>query len=154
MDDMTDGAAAPADPKLISQTLLDRTGRAIMEDDPKDFADCFVYPHTIQTFEGQIVIPDVAALTSVFHAVRAAYLNLGVTTLDRHCSSATFVTPTLVQAHYESRVLSGSQLVLRPFPALTELHLGEAGWRVGNCQYAITDAPNLVKALIAPLPRD
>ena len=154
MDITTGMTAENTDPRKISQALLDRTGHAILDNDPDDFAASFIYPHTVHTFEGHVVIHNVTELLSIFHAVQETYMNMGVTLLERHCTAATFVTSTLVQSHYESRVLSGSQLVLRPFPALTELHMAETGWRVGNCQYAIAEAPKLVNALIHTLPRN
>lgn len=132
--------------------MLDRTGRALMTGDLPLYLSCYVLPHRIQTFEGHVDIAEIAALTRVFNDVRTTYIRFGVTALERTCTQAAFVGPHRVNAHYESRVLAGSQLVYRPFPALTELHFIENDWRVGNCQYAIADAPHLVQALIGPRP--
>ena len=136
------------DPRKVSQYMLDRSGHAIMAGDLTLYLSCFILPHRIQTFEGQRVVPDTPALTDIFHEVRRNLLRLGATTLERRCTQAVFLAPDRVRAHHESRILSGTQIVLRPFPALTELHFVNGDWRVGDCQYAIADAPLLVAALL------
>ena len=146
---MTADTAIPRDdPRKVSQYMLDRTGRAIMTGDLALYLSCYVLPHRIQTFEGEKVVTDAAALTRIFHEVRGIHARHGVTALERTCTQAVFLGPDRVNAHYESRTLVGSQLLFRPFPALTELHFTQGDWRVGDCQYAIADAPGLVQALL------
>ena len=150
MDQMTTVIPSAAEPRSVSQYMLNRTGHALMTGDLPLYLSCYILPHHIQTFEGRHNIRDIAALTQVFHDVRSDYARLGVTSLERYCTQATSPAPDRVNAHYVSRALAGSQLVYRPFPALTELHFVDGDWRVGNCQYAIADAPHLVQALLGP----
>ena len=140
------------DPRQVSQYMLDRTGHAIIADDLPLYLSCFVLPHRVQTFEGQRTVADTQALTEIYHDVRRTFSRLRVTALERRCTQAVFLAPDRVKSHYESRVLSGTQIVLRPFPALTELLHVDGDWRVGDCQYAIADAPQLVRALLGAQP--
>ena len=136
------------DPRKASQYMLDRTGRALMTGDLPLYLSCYVLPHRIQTFEGEQIVMDQQELIRIFKDVRGAYARHGVTALERTCTQAVFRGPDRVNAHYESRALVGTQLLYRPFPALTELHFIDGDWRVGNCQYAIADAPDLIRALL------
>ena len=140
------------DPKAVSQYMLDRTGHALMTGDLALYLSCFILPHRVQTFEGAIHITDTATLTRIFNDVRQTYASAGVTALERRCSHARFAGPHRVDAHYESRALRGTQLIYRPFPALTAIHFDVGGWRVGDCQYAIAEAPRLVQALLGRRP--
>ena len=136
------------DPRQVSQYMLDRSGRAIMTADLPLYLSCFILPHRVQTFEGQRIVADAQDLTEIFDETQRSFARLRVTTLERCCTQAVFLAPDRVRAHHESRILSGTQIVLRPFPALTELHFVDGDWRVGDCQYAIADAPILVSALL------
>lgn len=147
---MTIAPPTAEDPKAVSQYMLDKTGQALMTGNLSVYLSCYILPHRIQTFEGQREIGDIAALSQVFHEVRSDFARRGVTALERYCTQATSPAPDRVNAHYVSRPLVGSQLAYRPFPALTELHFVDGDWRVGNCQYAIADAPRLVQALLGP----
>ncbi|MFZ3581928.1 hypothetical protein ACOI1H_07125 [Loktanella sp. DJP18] len=133
-----------ADPKLISQSLLDRTGHAILTGDLPLYLSCYTLPHRIALFEGERDVPDVAALTDIFNDVRSLYANLGVTTLERCCTEATHVGPNRVDAHFESRALAGTQLVLRPIPApdrasLHRGHLADRQLPVCHCRRTPSD---------------
>ena len=123
----------------VSEYLLDRTGRALLDRDVDAFLECFIVPHEIETFEGRRLIKTREDLRRVTLAVLSHYDSIGLTDLVRHCVEASFQDEKTVLATHETRLVSGSYLLREPFPALSVLRLTEDGWKIASCSYAIKD---------------
>ena len=102
------------------------------------FRGCFSLPQTLEAFDGRRLVETPADLRDVFDGVRSHFSNLGVTFLERHCVEASFSNPDTVLATHESRLISGSTLVQRPYPVFSVLRRIDGDWKITHSKYAIT----------------
>jgi hypothetical protein len=131
----------------VAEYLLERTGEAIMSGDFALFETYFCLPQTIETFEGSCLVTTRDELKVVFDAVRTYYEVKGVTQLSRRCVAADFKDAESIASTYETRLISGAQIVQKPFPAFSTLKRVDGEWRIASCIYAIEDSPEHNKAL-------
>jgi len=153
MRDGREGAGASAKignqaARQISEDLLERSGASLVQGDFETFADCFLLPQDMETFEGRRSIETRDQMREIFEAVRQFHQRSGVTELVRHCVEAEFRTEDIVEATHESRLVAGERLIQRPYPVFSVLKRVDGVWRVASSQYAIVDAPGLNQALI------
>jgi len=128
------------DPALraISQRLLDTTGAAYRNDDFATFAECFLLPLTVSTFEGDRRVTARTELREVFDNVRAYLASLGVTDLARRCVSVDRVSEDRIEATHISELRCGDQLLSHPYPGFSVLvRCADRIWRVADAQYAL-----------------
>lgn len=131
----------------VSEHLLERSGTAMLSGDFDTFASCFELPQEMDTFHGRNLVETRDELRTIYDSVRQLYRSHGVTDMARHCVEAVFVNADTVRATHQARLLSGTELVLGPFWAMSVLRRDGDVWRVASCQYAINDAPDLNDAL-------
>jgi hypothetical protein len=125
----------------VSEYLLEKTGEAMLAGDMDAFAQNFLLPQDIDTFDGRLRVDTVEEVKEVARNVRAHFMSKGVTEMVRHCIDAHFRDEKTVEATHETRLLSGTQLVQAPFPVFSVLKHTETGWKIASSQYAITDEP-------------
>ena len=135
----------------IVDAILEKSRVALATRDLDLFAQCFVMPHQIETFEGSRTIETAEQLRATFHNVQKYFDTSAVTQLDRVCVAAEFKDPTTVEATYETRMVSGQQFLERPYPVFVTLRKGPQGWRIVSQVCAIVGAPGLCHALLADL---
>ena len=139
-----------ASPSEISETLLARTGDALLSHDFDTFAECFCMPYSIETVNGHRTIESQADLRLTFDAVHAHLAKQQVTIMARHCVSAIFRSPDEVAATHETRLISRDILVQEPYPAFSLIKRQPNGsWQVGFTSYVIVDSTDLNNALHA-----
>ncbi|MBV7409038.1 hypothetical protein KJP29_08595 [Maritimibacter sp. DP1N21-5] len=137
-------------PSEISETLLERTGDALLSHDFDSFADCFFIPYGIETVNGKRTIGSRENLNLTFDAVHAHLLKQQVTIMARHCVSASFRSPNEVAATHETRLISRDILVQDPYPAFSLIKRQPNGvWKVAFTSYVIVDSADLNNALHA-----
>ncbi|MDJ0823821.1 MAG: hypothetical protein QNJ09_18690 [Paracoccaceae bacterium] len=141
-----DDTPAERDPAEISDYLLRKTGEAFISGDFDSFAECFELPQDIETFEGQRHLETLEDLRSLFTSLQGYFRSLGVTSLERHCIEAKYRDPDTIAATHQSRLMTGSVLLRAPYPAFSVLKRRDGVWRVAFSQYAISDAPEHLKA--------
>lgn len=128
---------SPATAKVIAESLLQRTGAAMMSGDFEDFAACFHMPMVIITEDRENVLESVADLELVFQNVRAAHRRSGVTEMARHPLAAVFSDPETIKSSHETRLLSGARLVEEPYPAISILKYIDENWVITQIEYAV-----------------
>ena len=114
------------------------------------FAACFALPHRITTFEGTLIVPDLAGLHDISLSMRDYFAANHLTDIVRPCIDAAFVDNDTITATHESRYLSGNRLIQRPAVCLSTIRRLDGVWRVVEGQYAIQDADSHVRALMRP----
>ncbi|WP_147111510.1 hypothetical protein [Tateyamaria sp. syn59] len=137
-----------ASPSDISETLLAKTGDALLSGAFETFAACFSLPYTVETVNGQNVIGSRNSLRTTFDAVHGHLVKQQVTMMARHCVSASFRSPDEVAATHETRLISRDILVQEPYPAFSLIKRQPDGsWKVHFTSYVIVDSTELNNAL-------
>lgn len=120
----------------IAEDALFKTDAAIMTGSFDAFADCFLLPHAMEINGASHQIDSRAALEEMFQQFQKHLTLMRVTLLERHCISAEFVSETLISTTHETRLVCGRELVARPYPVFSELHLQEERWLIGSSRTA------------------
>ena len=76
--------------KDVSERLLERTGTALMTGNFEKFADCFLLPQEMETFDGRRKVQTRDDLLEVFRGVTTHLRRKNVTEFVRHCIEARF----------------------------------------------------------------
>lgn len=137
--------------KKISQRMLDQTGNGLLTGDFDLFADCFLLPQDIETFDDRRRLETRQDLFMIYNGVRAYHEKMGVTDMVRHVVTADFRDPKTISSIHQSRLVTGSTLVQKPYNVFSVLHLKDDVWRIGQSQYAVDDAPGLCRALVGAI---
>ena len=136
----------------IAEDLLERSGQGLIAGDFKSFADCFVLPKELETFEGRRVVKTEDEMESIFDDMRAYYGKIGMTHMDRRIVDAEFRNPTTIVSTHHSRIVADQELAQQPFDVLSVIELVDDVWRIRHCQYAIIDSEEHNKVLTGPDP--
>ena len=133
----------PPDPpeesaREIVERLLEQTGQAILSNDFSLAEPCFKLPQDIQIFDSGVPIRTVEDLRALFEGVRDHYASLGVTDLQRPCTSSVFHDADTIYATHMTYVLAGGVLVMEPYPVFSILHRDDGTWRIAHSVYAAT----------------
>lgn len=122
----------------IVERLLEQTGQAILGNDFSLAEPCFKLPQDIQIFDSGVPIETVEDLKALFEGVRDHYANLGVTDLQRPCTSSAFHVADTIYATHMTYVLAGGVLVMEPYPVFSVLRREQGIWRIAHSVYAAT----------------
>ena len=139
-------------PHAVSEFMLDRTGRALLNSDAQLFETCMALPQHMETFEGSIYCETIAHLHTIFYSVVDHMHRCNVTDLARHCIAAEYRGPDTIEATHETRILSGTRVIQPAYPVFSILQRIEGRWKITYSMYAITDAPVHSQALISVPP--
>lgn len=132
----------------IAETLLDTTADALLSGDFDAFAACFSLPHTLETFDGAVVLATRDDLRARFDNVRTYFRSNHVTDIVRHVMEASWIDDASFQYSHQTRLLAGSVLVQAPYPCISVVRHHDDHWKVSSSQYAIADAPPHNTALL------
>lgn len=138
----------PGSAEQIAKRLLDQTGIGIATGDFDLFVACFALPLEIETFDGRRHLETIADIRGVFDAVRAHQEKMGVTDMVRHIVTAEFRDPSTISYIHQTRLVSGSTLIQKPYNVYSVAQLEGSEWRVHHSQYAVDDSPSLCRALV------
>lgn len=133
--------------KDVSERLLERTGTALMTGNFEKFADCFLLPQEMETFDGRRKVQTRDDLLEVFRGVTTHLRRKNVTEFVRHCIEARFRDDDTIVTTHMSRLLSGHTLAQTPYPVMCVLRRVDGEWKVSDGMYAVEDEPYLSKAL-------
>lgn len=131
----------------IVKTILDGTGRALLRKCFLSFAQYFTVPHVIETFEGSRTVASFAEFRGLFDGLVTQYERRGVTDLVRNCLEVKFRDENTILCAHEVRIMSGSQLLWRPYPVFSEVKRIGQHWKVVRTSYAIEGNPALADVL-------
>ncbi len=133
----------------VSEALLERSRRALIENDFEAFLQCFALPAELETFEGRRWLKTDEHVRTLFDAIRYHHRKTGVTDAVQHVVEAVFKDPETVVATHETRLLSNNVLTQKPYPVFSLLVDGAQGWKVKSMTFAIEDQPDHNKALMS-----
>lgn len=131
----------------ISQMLLEKTGKALLEGDFDTFEQCFALPHVIDTPDRKTTLKTRDALRMMFFRVVEDYRDRNITDIIRFCEVAEFRSPHKVEATHISHMMAGSQRVIDPFPGFSVIELIEGRWQLTSTQYAVDNETIVGRAL-------
>lgn len=134
--------------KEIAEDLLERTGKCLSTGDFDGFAECFLLPHTIETFEGRRRIETESELRQLFDRSRDYFSQNGVTELYRHCLEAQYKDDDTIEATHETRVIARGVLIQPPYPVFSIVRRIDGDWKIGDGMFAISQADSHSAALI------
>lgn len=134
----------------IASAMLARTSRAIMEDDFDALADCFEFPNRVESESGVRIVATRDELKTIFIALVRTLKQRGVTHYERRCLAAEFRGPDEVATTHETRLMHGSQMLSTPYPAFGTITRINGNWKITTSQYAVTNTPEIDKALHTP----
>jgi len=124
-------------PRAIHQEVLDRTGQAYFEDDFDTFAQYFLLPQDVATFDGTRHLKDRSDLEDLFRSMRAFMLAKGGTRLERWNVAAEFDDPETLRAIHESRLMNAYEVIGNGHAAFSILRFSEGRWQVAYSQYIV-----------------
>ncbi len=137
--------------RAITQELLDRGGRGLLQGDFEAYLSCFLLPMAVETYESRRLISTTEEMRAVFEALRRHFRAIGLTDLARHCVSASFQNrDTIWETHETRMVCHGAILPHDPFPSFAVLSQTEAGWKMTHSQYAIPPGDGTIDAIMHP----
>ncbi|MEM9438012.1 MAG: hypothetical protein AAGA15_13325 [Pseudomonadota bacterium] len=131
----------------IANSLLQKSGNALLDGSFDAFAPLFTVPTTVETFEGRRVLTTIGEIRTTFQEVCRHYKSQGTTDLVRHVVAAEFVDETTVRATVEVRVISGSQLQQAPYVIFSKYVYEDGAWKIAESIYVLDDAPIYIRAL-------
>lgn len=133
----------------VAEALLERSRRALLDNDFEGFLQCFALPVEIETFDGRRWLKTPEHVRGLFDAVRYHHRKTGVTDAVQHVVEAVFKDPATVAATHETRLLNKNVLTQKPYPVFSLLIDGEQGWQIKSITFAIEDQPDHNKALMS-----
>lgn len=116
-------------PELRFQEWLDRVERTFFEDDFDGYAAACVLPLTIVTRAATNVVSDLDGLRTGFEASRDMLRSHGVTDMVRTARDVEMLGEGLIVGRYDTRLLSGSRLIVPSFASSMALKLEEGAWK-------------------------
>ncbi|MEO1491865.1 MAG: hypothetical protein AAFV19_06905 [Pseudomonadota bacterium] len=128
---------------------MDETGRTMIDGDFDGFARHFSLPLMMETFEGKQTLDTIERLKVTFDGAYEFYTRHNVKELYRHCVDAQFRDPETIESTHESRVISHGVLIIPPFPVFSVIRRFEDCWKIIKCSYAVSEADDLNRALLA-----
>ena len=100
----------------IYQDFLDRVTRAVWVGDDLTVADAMVYPNTMETTDGVVVLENAAAMMDCAAGFRESLLRMGATEYHRICKSASFNgTRDQIEGTHVTYVMAGGSLAIPAF---------------------------------------
>jgi hypothetical protein len=135
--------------KVISEKLLEITGKALLSGDFPAFAECVHLPHFIASSEDKTVLETTEDLHRIFKLVTLDYAVKRVTDLVRFCEIAEYKSPTRIDAVHITHAMAGNERVVEPFPTFSELKLTDGRWQIASSQYAVDSQTTVGYALRA-----
>lgn len=138
----------PAVALAIAQKTLDKTGAAILSGNFDAIEAAFDLPALFGTIEGEIVVDTVEELAARFADVRAHHLSLGVTSMKRHIVSCEWQDDRTIHTTYQSRLMSGDELVQAPYNTLANLKDIGGAWKCSSLLIVIPDSEEHNEALL------
>lgn len=137
------------DARAIVQRILDLTEHALLHGQSEEFVRHFRAPHITSGFDVYHVCETEEDLHKLFARASAYYRRLAVTSLGRVCHCAEFRSPTRVVGAYQSRLMSGGNLLHRaPYDCMSELECIDGVWQVRRSNYAIEPGDDQIKVLL------
>lgn len=131
----------------IADSILQKSGDALLTNDFEAFAALFTVPTTVETFEGRRVLSTLGEMRTTFEEVCRHYKTQGTTDLVRHVVAAEFVDPSTIRATVEARVLAGAQLQQAPYVIFSKYVHQDGAWKIAESVYVLDDAPIYIRAL-------
>ncbi|MCT4557164.1 MAG: hypothetical protein N4A61_03795 [Pelagimonas sp.] len=132
----------------ISQSLLDRTARAQMEDDFDAFFQHVTLPYSLAADGEQTIMHNRQEVQGTFDAVRAHYMSLGTTELKRMVTFALFDGPDIIHSTHETTVLGDGVPVAPSFSTYVRYKRTDQGWRIQHSQFWLSDLPGVTEVLL------
>ncbi len=129
--------------------MLEQSARALLTRDFESFADLFLLPQEVDTFDGRQLIETRDALETFFVELCTYYASIGLKDMVRRVITAQYVAEDTVHSTHETRLVCHNGILPRKaYPVFTVMRQIEGGWRVASGQYAIDDDAMHVKALL------
>ena len=132
---------------LISEELLERTGKALLSRDFDAFHLNFTMPTLVETFEGRRIIDTVEKLRDAFDGACDHYGAHRATDLVRNVLAAEFQDDVTIRSTHECRVLAGDVLSQAPFAVYSQIVVQDGRWKVAESIYVVDNAPLFTRAL-------
>lgn len=133
----------------VAEELLACTGRCMLNGDFEGFAKYFRLPVAMETFDGKHTLETIEELKITFFGAYEFYTRHDVKDLYRNCVDAHFRDVDTIVSTHESRVISHGVLIMPPFAAFSVIRRFVEGWRIVKCSYAVNEADDLNRALLA-----
>ena len=121
----------------VSEYLLQKTARGLMQRDFESFCEAFVLPQIFTTQEARIVLNNINDMRSAFHHMCDINQQLGVTELKRACEAAEFDGPDRVTATHINHIIAEGKALVPPYPVYSKLTRTNGIWRIETADYAI-----------------
>jgi hypothetical protein len=132
----------------VAEILMERSRRALLDNDYEEFLQCFALPVEIETFDGRRWLKTPEHVRVLFDSIRFHHRRTGVTDAVQHVVEAVFKDPATVAATHETRLLNKNVLTQKPYPVFSLLIQGEQCWQIKSMTFAIEDQTDHNKALM------
>lgn len=129
--------------KKIAEDVLEGTGVAISTGDFTAFVLYFELPQLLETVDGSREIVTTRDLKDIFDRFQHYLRIKQISTLERHCISAAFITTDLIHTTHESRLVTGVTLAETPYPVFSKLKRSTKGWKIIFSQTAFPGSTSL-----------
>lgn len=134
----------------VSEYLLGVTGQAMLANDAETFADRFIVPQVIGTFDGDRVMETRDDVIQTFRGVVRNLRQIGADRLVRYTVAAMFDgdDTDCVIATFESHAMRGQESRRNPVMCHGKLRRVNGLWMVAESRYAVSSAPELDRVLM------
>ena len=123
--------------KVICESILHLTRRALLEEDFDAYRQAFLLPHIHTTLEGTAFLDTADDLKMLHTRMTRLFASLGVDDIHRVILSAEFSGRNRILARIEAHHLSGGQRVNKPYQIMTELARCGQQWRMASANYMV-----------------
>ncbi len=123
--------------KVICESILDLTRRALLEEDFDAYRQAFLLPHIHTTLEGTTFLDTEDDLKMLYTRMTRLFASLGVDDIHRVILSAEFSEPNRILARIEAHHLSGGRRVNTPYQITIELARCGQQWRSASANYIV-----------------
>ena len=131
----------------IAQGVMTAISEAHISGDFNSFQKYFAVPIEFETFRDTVEVKDTEELRRIFDRIQTYFQSVGLTDMVRQVLAAEFKDETTISSAHENRLMSGTTLLVDPYPGYVTLQKTDEGWQITAGMFAIQSAPDLEYAL-------